>query len=84
MTQREIFEQDGFVSVPSFCTDDELFQIETAVERFIVERVPALPPEHVFYENKANLSTLKQIQRLHEHDDFFKAFFDDKPRRLAE
>ena len=51
MNQREIFEQDGFVSVTGFITDSELFQIETAIERFIEERVPALPPEHVFYED---------------------------------
>ncbi len=84
MNQREIFEQDGFVSVTGFITDSELFQIETAIERFIEERVSALPPEHVFYEDKTNLTTLKQIQRLHEYDEFFKSFFNDKPRRLAE
>jgi len=84
MNQKEIFEREGFVSVPGFSSDVELFQIETAVERFIAERVPLLPPECVFYEDKANVSTLKQIQRLHEHDEFFGAFIDDKPRRLAE
>jgi len=84
MTQKEIFEQNGFVYVPGFCKADELLQIETAVERLIAERVPLLPREHVFYEDKANVCTLKQIQRLHEHDEFFGTFFDDKPRSLAE
>lgn len=84
MNRREHFEQDGFVSVLSFCDTDELQTIESELDRFIAERVPVLPPENIFYEDKADPSTLKQIQRMHEHDDFFCDFFEGKPQRLAE
>jgi phytanoyl-CoA hydroxylase len=84
VNHKATFEQDGFVAVPRFCDAAELQALEAALARFIAERVPALPVEHVFYEDKANLGTLKQIQRMHEHDDFFGEFFEGKPKRLAE
>ena len=84
MTRREKFEQDGFVAVSKFCGGEELDDIEDALRRFIGGRLNALPPEHVFYENVNDHGTLKQIQQLHEHDEFFGAFMDGAPRRLAE
>ena len=83
MNRKETFEQDGFVAVPGFCDAGGLGTIEAELSRFIAERVPALPAEHVFYEDKADATTLKQIQRLHEYDQFFGEFFEGKPRHLA-
>ncbi len=84
MNHKATFEQDGFVAVPRFCDAAELKALEAALARFIVERVPALPVEHVFYEDKTDVGTLKQIQRMHEHDEYFGDFFEGKPKRLAE
>ena len=84
MGSRTIFERDGFVALSSFYSEDELLAIEDAVECFIAERVPALSPEHVFFEDKSNPSSLKQIQRLHEHEPFFGQLMDDKPKKLAQ
>ena len=84
MTRKDTFERDGFVVMPGFFGQEELAAIETALSRFLERRLHALPPEHVFYEDKADPATLKQIQRLHEHDAFFGELFNHKPRRLAE
>jgi len=84
VNQKITFEQDGFVAVPGFCDAGELKALEAALERFIAERVPTLPAEHVFYEDKADAGTLKQIQRIHERDEYFGEFFEGKPKRLAE
>ena len=84
MTRKETFERDGFVAIPGFYGSEETSAIEAALARFIDARLPYLPPEQVFHEDKADPSTLKQIQRLHDHDPFFGELFDDKPRRLAE
>ncbi|MEE2715577.1 MAG: phytanoyl-CoA dioxygenase family protein [Verrucomicrobiota bacterium] len=84
MGRRTDFERDGFVAQSSFYSGDELLSIEDALRRFIAERVPSLRPEHVFYEDKADRATLKQIQRLHEHDGFFADLFSDKPKKLAQ
>ena len=78
------FEEDGFVAVSEFCYPVELSAIESALARFIDLRVPRLPAQEVFYEDKAKPETLKQIQRMHEHDDFFGAFIQEKPKALAQ
>lgn len=78
------FEEDGFVAVSEFCNPVELSAIESALARFIDLRVPRLPAQEVFYEDKAKPETLKQIQRLHEHDDFFGTFIQEKPKALAQ
>jgi phytanoyl-CoA hydroxylase len=78
------FEEDGFVAVSEFCNSVELSAIESALAHFIDVRISQLPAEEVFYEDKANPETLKQIQRMHEHDDFFGKFFNEKPKALAE
>lgn len=72
------------MAVPRFCDAGELQTLEAALARFVAERVPVLPTEHVFYEDKTDANTLKQIQRMHEHDDFFGELFEGKPKRLAE
>ena len=80
----KVFKEDGFVAIPEFCNQVELSSIESALVHFIDVRVAQLPPEEVFYEDKAKPETLKQIQRMHEHDDFFGKFFNGKPKALAE
>ena len=84
MQQLSMFKEDGFVAVPQFCNSVELSSIESALTHFIDNKISHLPQEEVFYEDKANPESLKQIQRLHEHDEFFAAFFEGKPRQLAE
>ncbi len=84
MTRRETFEQDGFVAVPNFCGAEQLAGIEDALRRFMSRRLIKLPSEHVFFEDPTDPSTLKQIQRLHDHDEFFGAFMAGAPRWLAE
>ena len=83
MDRRTIFERDGFVALSSFYREDELQDIDRAMENSITKRLPALPPKHVFYEGKINPTTPKQIQCLHDHDGFFADLFNDKPKQLA-
>ncbi len=84
MGRRIDFERDGFVAQPSFYGVDELLAIEDALGRFIAERISELRAEHVFYEDKSNLSTLKQIQQLHKYERFFEELMNDEPKQLAE
>ena len=84
MNLKSSFETDGFVAVSSFCDADELQVIESALARFIERLIPSLSAEEVFYEDKADPSTLKQIQRMHEHDESFDSFMRKKPLALAE
>ena len=80
----KVFKEDGFVAVPNFFNPGELSAIESALAHFIELRISELPAEEVFFEDKDKPDSLKQIQRLHEHDDFFGKFFNEKPKSLAE
>jgi phytanoyl-CoA hydroxylase len=83
--RRHQFEVDGFVAIPGFLGPSEMAALYDNVERFIRDIVPRLPPEHVFYEDKARPETLKQLQVMNEHDRYFADIFGDGPFvRLAE
>ena len=84
MGSRAIFERDGFLVLPSFYREEELLNIEDELERFITMRIPVLPQEQIYFEDKSNPSSLKQIQRLHEHESFFERMMNDKPKKLAQ
>lgn len=82
---RELARQDGFVRLPAFLPAGEVSAIHAALDRFIADRVPQLPPEHVFYEDKSRPETLKQIQQLFTYDKFFHNLMVDSPfQQIAE
>ena len=84
MTLRELFETDGYVAVPGFLSASEVEECNRQLARYILEVVPGLPAEHVFYEDKEDASTLKQLQQMQEHDSWFGELFHGAAQRLAE
>ena len=80
----ELFQRDGFVAVSAFYDSGELASIEAELDRFKRECIPELESTEVYYEEIGDASSLKQIQRMQQHDDCFAGLMDDKPRRLAE
>jgi len=67
----EDFERDGFVAIPELYNHDQVTEINDNVDRFIRDVVPTMPTTRVYYEDKANASTLKQIQKMFEYDAYF-------------
>ena len=79
------FEADGYVAFPQFVGGDEMAELTANVDRFIKDVVPKLPEEHVFYEDKNDSQTLKQIQHMEEHDSWFQQLFlEGRFRQLAQ
>lgn len=79
------FEPDGFVALQQFVCGEELTDLLAQVDRFIDDVVPDLPHEQVFYEDKNDSSTLKQVQHMDNHDAcFHQLFHQGRFRRLAE
>ena len=70
MTKKKNFDQDGFVHLPSFLNNLQLVELQKAVERYILEKVPQLKQSDVFFDNPEKPETLKQLQRM-EQDPFF-------------
>lgn len=68
---RTDFQTKGFVFIPQFLSKEEVKRVNERLEWLIQEKVPSMPPEHAFYEDKNDASTLKQIQTLYSYDPFF-------------
>lgn len=66
-------QQNGFVVLREFAEPETLAEIEQRLQRVIEEVLPSLPPEQVYFEDRDNPQTLKQIQQLGSHDPFFGA-----------
>ena len=79
------YTEDGFVTTRQFIDAEPLARIVANVDRFIDDVVPTMPPEHVFYEELGNPSTLKQLQQMGRYDPWFHQQFTSGPfRELAE
>jgi phytanoyl-CoA hydroxylase len=81
---RAAFENDGFVAVPGFLADAPLAECLANLDRYIADRLPSLPREHAFYENRGDPASLKQLQQMHRHDAWFRDLIHGAPMRLAE
>ena len=81
-----IFSRDGYVSLPGFFDSDEITEIRENKERFVRDVVPTMPETEVYYDDKDDRSTLKQLQGLSKRDDFFAAMVapESKLATLAE
>jgi phytanoyl-CoA hydroxylase len=76
------YDQDGFVVVRGFLPADELRRLNSEIDRFLREVVPALPETQVFHhEFPDGRRAVRQIHRLNV-DPFFEDYRRD-PRWLA-
>lgn len=65
------FDQDGFVAIPGFLREAELAEVKNELDRYIKQRVPEIPRATVYYENRSDPSTLKQMAQIGTHDSYF-------------
>ncbi len=81
---REDFIKDGFIFFPGFLNEQEIRLVKERLNDFITTKVPAMPSERVYYEDKEDDSTLKQLQHLHQYDPFFfEMMFGSRFEKLA-
>ena len=82
---RTRFHNQGYVALPQFFAGPEMKDLIANVGRFLKDVVPELPAEHVFFENRNDTSTLKQIQQMGNYDPWFHELFTrGRLRNLAE
>lgn len=66
-----MFERDGFQVYSRFLDEGELAEVRLETNRFLSKVVPTMPKELVYYEDHTRPETLKQVQRVFEHDAYF-------------
>jgi len=85
VTTKAAFDRDGYIALRGFLDAAEVAELCGEFTRFRDTILPHLPRNEVFYEQLGEASTLKQVQRLHEHDTFFGLMMEQgKFRRVAE
>ena len=81
------FQLDGYVSIPDFFDSEEITRIRENKDRYVRDIVPTMPETEVYYDDKNDPDTLKQLQNMEKHDPtFFGAMLqpDSKLTMLAE
>ena len=82
---RDDFTRNGYIYIPQFLNAEEVNNVHRQLEKFIREKVPVMPAEHVFYEDQDDPSSLKQLQTLYTYDSFFYQMMFESPfQQLAE
>ena len=79
------FEEDGYVFLPGFMSVEDIKLLNKKLEGFIENVVPSMPSTDVFYEDKNDLSTLKQIMNVSDYEpDLAPLLKDSKFSKIAE
>tara|TARA_R110002167_G_scaffold91458_1_gene245985 strand:+ start:23190 stop:23933 length:744 start_codon:yes stop_codon:yes gene_type:complete len=76
---KQNFERDGYVSIKGFLGELQMAELLSQTQGFIKNVVPSLPTEEVYYEDKTVQSTLKQVQKLYDFDDYYLQLANSAP-----
>ncbi len=68
---KEDFDREGYVFIPGFLEGNDIARIRDRFEKFIETKVSEMPANFVFYEDKNDPATLKQLQDIQHYDNFF-------------
>ena len=65
------FQHDGYVCVDPLFNAPQMAELNSELSRFIRDVVPTMPTTQVYYEDKSDKNSLKQLQRMFEYDAYF-------------
>ncbi len=79
------FQQNGYLTIDPLYSTADMERVNEEIDRFLRERVPSMPDEQVYYEDPTDKTSIKQLQKLFDHDPFFHdMMFEGPARRIAE
>ena len=79
------FDRDGYISVNPLFSIEKIEEIKIELTRYIKEVAPNVPDHHIFYENKDDKTSIKQLQQMFNYDDYFKELIENSLiREVAE
>lgn len=68
---KEEFDRDGYVAIRPFFGAAKMAEINRELDRFLIECVPKMKETEVYYEDKSNKTTVKQMMMLERYDSYF-------------
>ncbi|NKB51108.1 MAG: phytanoyl-CoA dioxygenase family protein [Rhizobiaceae bacterium] len=81
----EEFQRDGYICADPLFNRSEMVDLNSQISRFIQDVVPNMSDTEVYYEDKSDKTSLKQLQRMFEYDAYFKdLMINSVVREIAE
>ncbi len=77
------FKEDGYFVKNEMFDSEELKEIKDQLELYIDEVVPKMPENQVYYDQKNQKESLKQIQKMFEYNTFFNDLIHGRIYELA-
>ena len=77
------FKEDGYFVNKEMFDSEELKEIKDQLELYIDEVVPKMPENQVYYDQKNQKESLKQIQKMFEYNTFFNDLIHGRIYELA-
>jgi phytanoyl-CoA hydroxylase len=71
------FDRDGFIAIRPLFDAARMAEINRELDRYLSECVPQMAPTEVYYEDKADRTTVKQMMYLERYDPYFEALLGD-------
>lgn len=79
------YQSNGYVHIPDFLGLKGFSEVMIQVDDFITNQIHSLPQEAVFFEDKNDPGSLKQIQKLFQWNEYFhKLMFDSPFKQVSE
>lgn len=66
------FDDDGYVAITPLLDAAKMAEINAELDRYIRDVMPGMPVEEVYFEDRADRATLKQMQKLSVYDAYFR------------
>ena len=81
---KEQYNKEGFVFIPDFLKDTDLDQVLKVLQELTRDKISEIPNDKVYYEEKGEPDSLKQIQQLFNyHPLFYSMMFQSQFTALA-
>jgi phytanoyl-CoA hydroxylase len=74
---RKSYEQDGFVIIRNLFSPEEFKELSDNLDRYVSEVVPTLPKDQAFFDDYSRPVTLRKMQSLNRHDEWFQKFMQN-------
>ncbi len=82
---KQAFDADGYICDPALFDRPKIDEINAEIDRFIRNVAPTMPTSQVYYEDRNDRSTLKQLQYMYKYDTYFAELMErSRVRELAE
>lgn len=71
------FDRDGYVAFRPLFDAARMAEINRELDRYLEEVVPRMKDTEVYYEDKSNRTTVKQMMYLDNYDEYFRTLLHD-------